>query len=214
MPNKLTIMSATALAMSLALAGCESMPDNSSLYSTKQPVVERSTFVLDVATDYDGIPVGEQQRIAAWFDAMQLAYGDRVSLDDPAGSLGARDDLAELAGRYGLLLADGAPVTAGTPAPGQARIVISRSLASVPGCPDWSARSDANYNNATSSNYGCAINSNWAAMVANPEDLIKGQEGTGDTVILTSTKAIQAYRQLPPTGLEGLPETDTKEGDN
>ena len=52
-----------------------------------------------------------------------------------------------------------------------------------------------------------------AAMVANPEDLITGQKGTGETVVSTSTKAIKAYRDLAPTGATGgLAEVNTQEG--
>ena len=91
-------------------------------------------------------------------------------------------------------------------------MVLTRSTASVPGCPDWSASSDMNYNNATSTNYGCASNSNLAAMVANPQDLIKGQRGSSETVIMSSSKAIKTYREQAPTGSQGLAETTT--GDN
>ena len=66
-----------------------------------------------------------------------------------------------------------------------------------------------NYNNATSSNYGCSVNSNIAAMVANPEDLIRGQRGTGETVVMSSTKAIDSYREQAPTGEQGLAEPQT-----
>jgi pilus assembly protein CpaD len=44
-----------------------------------------------------------------------------------------------------------------------------------------------------SGNYGCANNANLAAMVANPEDLIKGQKGSPDTYINTSNTTIKAY---------------------
>ena len=94
-------------------------------------------------------------------------------------------------------------------ASGQARVVISRAFASVPGCPDWSGRSDANYTNGTSRNYGCAISSNMAAMIANKEDLVHGRDGTGSTVVLTNTKAIDAYRTKPATGAATLKQQST-----
>jgi len=123
-----------------------------------------------------------------------------------------KEDLAALAGRHGLLVSEGTPVTAGYVTPGQARIVVTRSTASVPGCPDWSANNEANVNNATYPGYGCAVNGNLAAMVANPEDLIAGQQGTGETTVTTSTKAIKAYREQAPTGTGGLADVSTKEG--
>ena len=51
-----------------------------------------------------------------------------------------------------------------------------------------------NYANATYPGFGCGVNGNLAAMVANPEDLITGQKGNGETVVMSSTKAIDSYR--------------------
>lgn len=184
---------ALALSLSLALAACGGMPTNRSLDSLRQPVVERSTVTLDVTTTPDGLPVAEQRRVAAWFEAMDLRYGDRVSVEDPLDQPETRTAVADLTGRYGLLLSDGLPVSAGDLQPGQARIVILRSRASVPGCPDWSETSDTSLGNGISPGYGCATNGNLAAMVADPEDLIKGRKGSTDTYINTSNTTIKAY---------------------
>ena len=202
-----------AVSLSLVLGACGGFPtENRSLYSARQPVVERTNFTLDVNTVGDGLTVSEQQRVSGWFEAMGLGYGDRVSLDDPTANPALKDDLAALAGRHGLLVTEGSPVTAGYVEPGQARIVVTRSTASVPGCPDWSANNEANEYNATYPGYGCAVNGNLAAMVANPEDLISGQQGTGQTVVTTSTKAIRTYREKAPTGAGDLTEVSTNEG--
>ncbi|WP_095012813.1 CpaD family pilus assembly protein [Tsuneonella mangrovi] len=195
-----TVAGAIALSMGLSLAGCGGMPTNRTLYSVKQPVVKRTNYTLDVASGYDGLSIPEQQRVSGWFEAMDLRYGDRVSIDGSQTTPATRNAIAALAGRHGILLSDGAPVTTGEIPMGMTRIVITRSTASVPGCPDWSATSDANYNNATSRDYGCAVNSNLAAMVANPEDLIKGQDHMGDTVVMSSNKAIETYRNKANTG--------------
>ncbi|HEX5644034.1 MAG TPA: CpaD family pilus assembly protein [Erythrobacter sp.] len=203
---------ALALSLGLALSGCGGMASNQSLYSTKQPVVERTSYTFDVRTSESGLTVSEQQRLDGWFDAMDLGYGDRISIDDPLASEATLGTVEELAGRRGILVDKGAPVTSGAVLPGYARVVLTRSTASVPGCPDWSASSDMNYNNATSTNYGCASNSNLAAMVANPQDLIKGQRGSSETVIMSSSKAIKTYREQAPTGSQGLAENTT--GDN
>lgn len=202
MIHKRNLAGALALALGMTLAGCNTPGalDNRSLYSVKQPVVERTSYTLDLATGYDGLSIPEQQRLAGWFDAMNLRYGDRISIEDPAASGATREAVARIAARHGLLLSDGAPVTQGFLQPGAARVVITRSTASVPGCPDWGKRSDMNYANATSPGYGCAINGNLAAMVANPEDLLTGQTGPGETVIMSSTKAIETYREKANTG--------------
>jgi len=192
--------SALALSLGLALAGCGGMPTNRSLESVHQPVVERTSFTLDVTTGPGGLTYAEQRRVAGWFDAMKLRYGDRIAIDDPLGSEATRQAVEAIASRYGMLVGGDAPATTGYVNAGTARIVITRSKAVVRGCPDWSAKSDANLNNAMSTNYGCAVNSNMAAMVADPEHLIKGAEGQGDTVIMSSSKAIDTYRKANPTG--------------
>lgn len=195
---------AIALSLGLGLAACGGMAENKSLYSTKQPVVERTNYTLDVDTMRDGLSVSEQSRLNGWFETMELRYGDRISIEDPGSNPAVSEAVNELAGRYGLMVTGTAPTTAGVLQPGQARIVITRSTASVPECPDWSAKSDMNYNNGLSPNYGCSINSNLAAMVANPEDLLQGQKGSSETLVATGNKAIKTYRETAPTGAEGL----------
>ena len=207
-----TVQTALALSLGLALAGCGGMATNASLESIHQPVVSRTNYTLDVTTGPGGLSVPEQRRLAGWFETLDLKYGDRISVDDPLSSGATHSAVEAVASRYGLLVSDDAPVTPGYVNAGTARIVVSRSTATVPGCPDWSANSDTNLRNGTSANYGCATNGNFAAMVANPEHLIKGENGTGETVVVSATKAIDSYRAAPPTGEKGLKSTSTETG--
>ncbi len=211
MPNLMlkTAQAAIALSLGLALAGCGGLPTNHSLESIHQPVVQRTNYTLDVNAGSGGLSVPEQRRLAGWFEAMDLRYGDRIAVDDPLSSAATRASVEQVASRYGLLVSEDAPATAGFINPGSVRVVVTRSTASVPGCPDWSAKSDANPGNATSTNYGCSVNSNLAAMVANPEHLIKGAEDHGPTAVASSNKAIDIYRQAVPTGAGGLKQTSS-----
>jgi pilus assembly protein CpaD len=204
---------ALALSLGLTLAGCGGIATNRSLDSIHQPVVERVNYTVDVATGPGGLSYPEQRRLADWFEAMDLRYGDRIAIDDPLKSEATRATVEALAGRYGLLVGDDAPTTQGYVNAGTARIVVTRARASVPGCPDWSARNDFNPNNATTSNYGCAVNSNLAVMVADPEHLLKGAEGRGDTVVMSNSKAISAYREQKPTGSGAVKSVSTKAGE-
>ena len=88
------------------------------------------------------------------------------------------------------------------------RVVASRSSASVPGCPEWS---DPGIDSPvrTGTNYGCAINSNLAAMIANPDDLVHGRDGTGQGSATTAGRAIRTYRERQPTGTQPLPANST-----
>ena len=111
-----------------------------------------------------------------------------------------------------MLLSDGSPVTNGAVQPGTVRVVVSRTSASVPGCPNWMAPSQPNFANATMSNFGCGVNSNLAAMIANPEDLVHGRDGGGVGDAQTATRAVEVYRKTAPTGSKGLQSINTKSG--
>jgi pilus assembly protein CpaD len=74
----------------------------------------------------------------------------------------------------------------------------------VPGCPDFSRVGEPEFESNTSSNQGCAVNSNLAAMVANPIDLVRGQPGADANDPATSSKAIDTYRKAVPTGAAPL----------
>jgi len=191
------------LGIALALSACGT--ENRGLSSVHQPVVQRTDYVYDVA-GAGGLEQTDVKRLAGWFEALKIGYGDRVSVDTSSAgdTRAARDAVAALAARYGLLLDETAPVTSGEIAPGSVRVVVSRVTASVPNCPDWSRASQPDMTGHASSNYGCATNSNLAAMIANPEDLISGRSGSPVSSTLASSKAVKTYREAPTTGAGGL----------
>ncbi len=168
-----------AASLSLTLAGCGSMGANTSMYSVHQPVVARTNYAIDINTNGGGgITSSEEGRMAEWFDALRLGYGDRISVDygDSYSNPVMQQSISRIASKYGMAVSETAPLTPGNITPGTARIIVTRSKASVPSCPDHSTTSDTNFNSSTSSNYGCAANSNLAVMVADPEDLVRGRQ--------------------------------------
>ncbi len=189
------------LAPALLLGACGTY--NGGVDPVYQPVVQRNDYVLDLQTSGYGLAPGESQRLAGWMASMDLRYGDRVAVDDGAGGTVARSEVATLAGRYGLLLSDSAPVTVGQIAPGTVRVVVTRMTASVLGCPDFSRSGGTDFSASTSSNYGCATNSNLAAMVADPGDLVRGAPGSSTSDPTRAAKAIGAMRAAAPTGAGG-----------
>lgn len=197
-----------ALCSALLLGGCAGSAgtQNRGLESVHQPVVSRASYALDVATTADGLAPGEQPRLAGWMASLRLGYGDTIAIEDP-GSYGGdgygsrvRDAIATEAARFGLLLSDDTPLTDSPVGAGTTRIVVSRMTAKVPGCPDFSRVYSPEFESNTSSNQGCAINSNLAAMVANPADLVQGRTGNAITDQATSGRAIDIYRKALPTG--------------
>ncbi|MBW8295927.1 CpaD family pilus assembly protein [Sphingopyxis sp.] len=204
----------TILALSTSLAGCSGAAhSNRSLDSVHQPVVRNAIHQFDVAATSGELPPSEQGRLQGWFDAMGVRYGDRISIEDPSayGATSAQATVRSMIERRGLLISNDVPVTNGAVPQGHLRIIVTRASAFVPGCPDWATKSSLNPTNATSSNYGCATNSNLAAMVADPNDLIKGARSNSNDPS-TATRAIKTFREKPPTGAGDLRGQATSEG--
>lgn len=187
-------------------------PINRSVESVHQPVVSRADYVLDVdAAALAGPQSAEAQRVAAWFTSLDVGYGDDVTVDDPTETGVAKETIAALLADQGLLLAGDAPETQGEIGAGKVRVVVSRSAASVSGCPNWDRISAPEYEASTMSNYGCATNANLAMMVANPADLVRGQTGY-HTDARAVNKAVKAYRDRLPTGANNAIKSESTGG--
>lgn len=185
--------------------------------AVNQPVVTRSDYAMDLAAPDGTLSSAEEARLDGWFRGLGLGYGDRIYVDGGyAGS--ASSDVGRVAGRYGMMVSPGAPVTAGMVQPGTVRVVVTRTRASVPGCPNWDRPASPDFGNHQMSNYGCAVSSNMAMMVADPQDLVYGREGGAVVDAETAAKAIHMYRDWPLTGitpgvsLRPLNKANTKEG--
>ena len=199
------------IAISSALAGCTAgmadLPDRG-LSAVNVPVVTTADYVFDAAAPGGRLAPGEAERLNAWFSTLGLGYGDSIYVDGDAYA--ARNQVAAMAGNYGMMIQAGAPVTAGMVQPGSVRVVVSRRRAVVPNCPNWSVPAQPNYGNRSMSNFGCGVNANLAAQIANPEDLLHGQEGSAVADAMTGAKAVIFYRTSPPTGAKGLQDISTK----
>jgi len=208
--RRITLVSLLAVGVGLSACG----PVNRSMDSVHQPVVSRSDYVLDVATTGSGaLAPGEGQRLGSWFDTINLGYGDRIAVDAPGVSRGyaAQSEIAQIAARYGLLVDTMSPAATGAVPTGSLRIVVNRAAAGVPRCPDWSRVSQPEFAGSAMSNYGCAVNSNLAAMVANPEDLVHGQPSE-PTDARTTARAVRVYRDAIPTGINNAVKAESSKG--
>ncbi len=189
-----SIATTSLIALGLALSGCATpgAVSNQSLDSVHQPVVQRVDYVLDVNTSGDGLAAGEVPRIRGWLDSLRLAYGDRVSVDsgESGAAHAAINSVAALVGYYGLTLSAHPPVTQGAIVPGAVRVIVSRTMATVPSCATQGENGLVNYQAAVTPGYGCAVNATLAAMMANPEDLIQGRTATDGNGRTASTNAV------------------------
>ncbi|HYX47422.1 MAG TPA: CpaD family pilus assembly lipoprotein [Sphingomicrobium sp.] len=201
-----------ALASSLAACNTPDLPDKG-VSAVNVPVVTTADYVFDAAAPDGALAPGEAERLNGWFQGLGLGYGDSIYVDG-AYTDAARGQVAAVAGQYGMAVSGGAPVTTGAVQPGMVRVVVSRRRANVPFCPNWSVPSQPNYDNRNMSNFGCGVNSNIAAMVANPEDLIHGRDSTATEDVNEAAKAVILYRSTPPSGSKGLQNVNTKQGGN
>ena len=193
-------LSLIGLAATLGLAACAdgSHVDsyNRSVDSVHQPVVQRHDYIIDIASAGTGLAAGEANRLDEWFSSLQVRYGDQIAVDTGGvGNDAAVSGVASVAAAHGLGLHTHAPITQGMIPGGAVRVIVSRMTASVPGCPDHHEGALAKFNATTTTNYGCATNASLAAMVANPEDLVRGQNGATSayTVNQVNGLAIQTY---------------------
>ena len=198
-----TIIRFGALAMTaLPLTACQ-MDSNRGLQSVHQPVVSHSSFTYDVQAGIDGgLTASEARRLDDWFASIGLGYGDQVAMvtDEASYSPSLREGIADVVARHGMLLGEDSSAAAGAAPQGSARLIVRRATARVPGCPDWSDKTEADPQLGTSRNFGCGVNGTFAAMIANPEDLVRGQSTDSDLRTATSNRAISTYREKPPTG--------------
>jgi pilus assembly protein CpaD len=197
-----------ALCTGVAACNTPDLPDKG-LAAVNVPVVTSADYVFEASAPDGALAPGEADRINGWFQGLGLGYGDSIFVDGPYADA-ARGQVAAVAAEYGMAVSPGAPVTAGMIRPGAVRVVVSRRRAEVPYCPNWSLPSQPNYDNRNISNFGCGVNSNLAAMVANPEDLLHGREGSGVGDTSTGAKAVILYRSAPPSGAKGLQDISTK----
>ena len=204
------------IALGSALAGCNTTDRNdvpsAGIEAVNVPVVTSVDYVFNAAAPGGALAPGEGQRLNGWFQSLDLGYGDSVYVDGGYAPT-AHEQVAAIAAKYGMFVAAGAPVTAGAVQPGSVRVVVARRRASVPGCPNWRQLSQPDWNNRSLPNSGCGVNSNLAAMVANPEDLIHGREGASINDTTAATRAVEMYRTKPLTGqgaLQSVSSKDTK----
>jgi pilus assembly protein CpaD len=196
----LSIPMALSLAFIAHSADAKKAKSNRSMDSQHQPVVSYVRYDFDVRIDNgSSVSAYERERLAGWLSSIEIGYGDHVSANIATGySPALADGVGSVLAGFGLLLEKDSAATL-TPAPaGVIRVSVRRATAKVPGCPDWGSKKEVI--SGLSSNFGCAINSNMAAMIANPEDLLRGKVTDSDLRVATSTRAIQSYQTQPLTG--------------
>jgi pilus assembly protein CpaD len=72
-------------------------------------------------------------------------------------------------------------------------VLVRRSIASLPACPDWTQMPGDNFENQPMSNWSCATAVNFGMMLADPADLVRGRDpGFADGEYLA--RSVEKYR--------------------
>ena len=142
-------------------------------------VVERPVKLrLDVQTS--GLQAEEVKQVASFAREATAHAATPVTVAYPSGNALAKQVAGQAAG---LMAREGVPrqYILVTPHDGSGNVVtlaFARKATETKPCGDWSQNLAGNQFNESGPNFGCAYQQNFAAMVANPEDLRRPQEAT------------------------------------
>ena len=210
MRSKIILTAFTASLAACTTPNQTASPDRG-VESVNVPVVTGADYAFDAAAPGGALSASDVARLSGWFQGLNLGYGDNIYVDGGYAPA-ARAQVAAAASRFGMLVSAGAPITPGMVRPGSIRVVVVRRRAEVPNCPNWSRPAAPDFANRSMPNYGCAVNSNLAAMIADPEDLVHGRESVAVTDTTAATRAVDLYRSKPLTGQGALQSVSPKGG--
>ena len=191
------------------VTACSPVPDSANIHWSL-PEAKKENKVDWVELQHEvlfepgsgSLTTAEKKRLREFLVRIQYGYGDRLFVS--AGDFSYADTrrkavneaLAGMGFRKVSQLKDNGKSSAVT-------VIVGRYVVTAPNCPDWRKPSDADRGNTPLSNHGCATVSNLGAMVANPEDLLRGRAmgpADGDS----SALAIERYKtdKIKPLEIE------------
>ena len=176
------------LVVATSAGGCWKSPRFKAPFTLANPnerhpiAVRQGEVTLDLAIYHGASGLNESQKgqLYGFLRDYKSQSAERLLIRAPSGganetaSLHAYDEVRKAMRRAGIDLAAVAlePYFAkGDPA-APLRLSYLQFVADPPDCPDWSENIGRDPQNMPSPNMGCATQRNFAAMVANPEDLV------------------------------------------
>jgi pilus assembly protein CpaD len=187
---------AMMLSAAMLLGGCLNTTSQwSGAEAEKRNTVEMVRLTHDVAVPAGavGLDADAAAKLDAFMQGVNFGYGDRLIVDAGANASGGRAVTAYLQAKGLDVSPTPTPLGAAT-SDGMVRIGVERYVVTLPPCPDWRQPSWPNYTNAPSSNFGCANATALGLMVANPRDLVEGEDFAGPDGGLSAT-AITRYQE-------------------
>lgn len=209
----------TPLVATLLVAGCANVHNIEvgavpSDYRTQHPiVVSEGESVLEIpVTSHDTkLTLGSASRIDEFAGRFRHARSAAIRVMVPVGSL--NESAARLAAvdAVSRLRANGVPhdrilvssyPTGGISGPVPLRLAFSSLQASVAPCGRWPEDLASTHENRNYFNFGCASQSNLAAQIADPQDLLTPR-GRSEIDASRRTSALGRYRAGAPFPVSG-----------
>ena len=204
------LLRASALAALLISGSCSVTNDGSMISedgARNHPILVQPSY-RDLKVQFIGGADGLSAEDAARFDAFVANYRVRgngslgISVPNGPASRAAITFLSERAAATGISR-DKILVSTRDAANGDARVDVSyiAYTAQAPTCEDWSENLAFSADNLTPKNFGCSIQRNIAAMVADPRDLM-GPGGMGPVDTARRMTVMEKYQKGEVTQAE------------
>lgn len=147
----------------------------------------------------------EISRLNYFLASSNITYGNEFSMDFPLdrnGNLSEIDTkrlsyMSNLLKDSGIYMSEAVTPYGMEPRANTGRLIVSKYVVTIPEC-GWSQPSYPNYENAPTSNLGCASQANLGLMIANPKDLLTGQSD-GKTNAERAAFAVERYQNTVVT---------------
>jgi len=185
---------ALSLATMLLLGACAPVTSYTEAEAPRNLTVDSSTTRLDLrflagSAQLSPVEAAQLRRLAA---KGSIGATDRVTV----AAAGTPYLVQQRIGTVSALLVPYGIAVSGSQIanlpPNHAVVEVIRTLVTLPPCPNWSKKSQPDFENAPSSNFGCATETNLGLMVANPTDLALAR-ADGPTAGQPAAAAVQRY---------------------
>jgi pilus assembly protein CpaD len=152
--------------------------------SERHPILvsnAEATLDLDIYRGSTGLTGYQQGQLASFLRGYRREEGNRLLIRAPSGGPNERATMSAFNDVKRILRANGftsdmvqlEPYYASYKSNAPLRLSYMRYVAKAPDCPDWSENVARDPQNMPYPNLGCATQTNLAAMVAEPRDLIE-----------------------------------------
>lgn len=203
----------SVLAIGLGLSACQTTaltgPTPSETIMRNEVKMVRLPFIIKAEEDGTATPspytVGS---INAFLRSINAGHGDVIMLDTPDGMASARVDAIAAHFRTAGLVYGGTSTLGAKPAAGTITMYVERYTVTPPNCGNWTAEQTISQKNNPSAHHGCTSMASLGLMVANPRDLIAGENGGNSTAAAVGAIYSPAPTPTGPTmtlSVQGLP---------